>query len=292
MQGSEQRRVEKPWGHEVWWAQSSNYAGKLLVINAGHRLSLQLHREKDESSYLLSGRLRLTYGLDADELTEREIRPGESWRIEPGIVHSVEALEDSVVLEVSTPHVDDVVRLEDSYGRETAKEPEGISSLGVSDVRPATAHDAEAICGIYNAALAERRSTFETEPRSAVDFVDRIEDDRFPVLVATMPEVVGWAGLAPYSRRPCYAGIAECSVYVAAAARGQGIGTSLTEALTSSARGSDFHKLIGKLFTDNTASIRLVERCGFSSVGLHRRHSQLDGEWRDVLIVERLLGEG
>lgn len=119
MQGSEQRRVEKPWGHEVWWAQTGDYAGKLLFVNSGHRLSLQLHREKDESSYLLSGRLRLTHGRSKTELEEREISPGESWRIEPGIIHSVEALEDSVVVEVSTPHLDDVIRLDDRYGRVT-----------------------------------------------------------------------------------------------------------------------------------------------------------------------------
>jgi mannose-6-phosphate isomerase len=120
VQGSEQRRVEKPWGHEIWWAQTGDYAGKLLVIDSGHRLSVQLHREKDESSYLLSGRLRLTHGQSEAELEEREIGPGESWRIEPGVIHTVEALEDSVVLEVSTPHLDDVVRLDDRYGRGTS----------------------------------------------------------------------------------------------------------------------------------------------------------------------------
>jgi phosphinothricin acetyltransferase len=159
-------------------------------------------------------------------------------------------------------------------------------------VRDANAADAEAICGIYNAALAERGSTFETEPRSAEDFEARIEDARFPLLVAeAAQEIIGWAGLASYSSRPCYAGIGECSVYVAVDARGRGVGTSLTKALAAAACGNGFHKLIGKLFTDNTASIRLVERCGFSSVGLHRRHGQLDGEWRDVLVVERLLDE-
>jgi phosphinothricin acetyltransferase len=159
-------------------------------------------------------------------------------------------------------------------------------------VRAATFADAKAICRIYNAALAERGSTFETEPRSAPDFEGRIEDARFPFLVAAAKsEVIAWAGLAPHSARPCYAGIGECSVYVAAEARGRGIGTALTEALTEAARGSGFHKLIGKLFTDNFASIRLVERCGFSAVGLHRRHGQLDGEWRDVLVVERLLDD-
>lgn len=113
----EPRRVEKPWGHEVWWAQTDDYAGKLLHVEAGHQLSLQLHREKDESSYLLSGRLRLTWGPTADELSEEEIGPGHAWRVEPGTVHSIEAIEDSVVLEVSTPNLNDVVRLEDRYGR-------------------------------------------------------------------------------------------------------------------------------------------------------------------------------
>lgn len=157
-------------------------------------------------------------------------------------------------------------------------------------VRAATPADTGAICGIYNGALAERRSTFETEPRSAEDFEGRINDRGFPLLVAaTAQDVIGWAGLASYSSRPCYARIAECSVYVAIEARGRGVGTALTETLAGAALGNGFHKLIGKLFTDNTASIRLVERCGFASVGLHRRHGQLDGEWRDVLVVERLL---
>lgn len=113
----EPRRVEKPWGHEIWWADTDVYAGKLLHVDAGHRLSLQLHREKDESSYLLSGRLRLTRGSGSDDLEEQVIEPGFAWRVEPGTVHSIEALEDSVVLEVSTPHLDDVVRLQDRYGR-------------------------------------------------------------------------------------------------------------------------------------------------------------------------------
>jgi mannose-6-phosphate isomerase-like protein (cupin superfamily) len=110
-------RVEKPWGHELWWAQTDSYAGKLLHVDKGHRLSLQMHREKDETSYLLSGRMKLTYGPSRDELVEEEIEPGHSWRIEPGTVHTIEALEDSVVLEASTPQVDDVVRLDDRYGR-------------------------------------------------------------------------------------------------------------------------------------------------------------------------------
>jgi mannose-6-phosphate isomerase-like protein (cupin superfamily) len=113
--------VEKPWGHEEWWAETPVYAGKFLHVKAGHRLSLQLHEEKDESSYLLSGRLLLIRGTSVDDLEEEEIGPGHAWRVEPGTVHTIEAIEDSVVAEVSTPHLDDVVRLEDRYGR--AAEP-------------------------------------------------------------------------------------------------------------------------------------------------------------------------
>lgn len=101
--------MEKPWGHELWWAQTDVYAGKLLHVQAGHRLSLQFHQEKDESSYVLSGRLRLTRGPNAESLREEEIGPGFAWRVEPGVVHTIEAIEDSVVVEVSTPQLDDVV---------------------------------------------------------------------------------------------------------------------------------------------------------------------------------------
>lgn len=114
------RRVEKPWGHELWFARTDRYAGKLLHVRAGERLSVQYHEEKDETSYLLSGRLRLTRGPSADVLREQEIGPGHAWRVEPGTVHCIEAIEDSIVLEVSTPHLDDVVRLQDRYGRADA----------------------------------------------------------------------------------------------------------------------------------------------------------------------------
>jgi L-amino acid N-acyltransferase YncA len=156
-------------------------------------------------------------------------------------------------------------------------------------VRHALADDAEEICAIYNAAIAERSSTFETALRSAADLEARFGDERFPLLVSDGNEgVIGWAGIASYSARPRYAGIGECSVCVAASARGRGVGTALTEALSTAAEQRGFHK-IGKLFTDNLASVRLVERCGFKTVGVHLRHGQLEGAWRDVLVVERLL---
>jgi mannose-6-phosphate isomerase len=117
MRVGEPKRVEKPWGHEIWWAETPEYAGKVLIVQAGHALSLQLHREKDESSYLFSGRLRLTSGTAESRLEKQILEPGQSWRVEPGTIHSIEALEDSVIFEVSTPHLDDVVRLSDRYGR-------------------------------------------------------------------------------------------------------------------------------------------------------------------------------
>ncbi len=112
------RQVEKPWGRELWWAANDLYAGKLLYIDKGHRLSLQFHQRKDETSYLLEGSLQVAQGSDADELHEWVAKPGDSWRNEPGVVHTITALEDSVVIEVSTPQLDDVVRLRDDYGRD------------------------------------------------------------------------------------------------------------------------------------------------------------------------------
>lgn len=109
--------MDKPWGHELWFAQTDRYAGKLLHVSAGQRLSLQYHEAKDETSYLLSGRILLSQGESADALVESELEPGAVWRNQSRVVHTVKAFEDSVILEVSTPELDDVVRLADDYGR-------------------------------------------------------------------------------------------------------------------------------------------------------------------------------
>lgn len=111
------REVSKPWGSEVWYAHTDRYAGKILRVDAGQRLSVQYHVAKDETSYLLSGRVKISQGPSPEQLQEREIGPGDAWRNEPNVVHTIEAIEDSVVLEVSTPELDDVVRLDDRYGR-------------------------------------------------------------------------------------------------------------------------------------------------------------------------------
>ena len=120
----ETRRTEKPWGHELLWALSEQYAGKILFVKAGEALSLQFHNEKDESWYVLEGRAELELGGVGQAILNREIiTAGDAFRYRPGTVHRVKALEDTRILEVSTPHLDDVVRLEDAYGREGTSAP-------------------------------------------------------------------------------------------------------------------------------------------------------------------------
>ena len=110
------QRVEKPWGHEIIWARTETYVGKLLSIRRGHKLSLQYHEQKEESIYLMSGEMSFTVEEDG-QLVVRRMRAGDSYHIRPRIQHRMEAVEDCLVLEVSTPQLDDVVRLEDAYGR-------------------------------------------------------------------------------------------------------------------------------------------------------------------------------
>jgi mannose-6-phosphate isomerase len=117
------QKIDKPWGYELWWALTDAYAGKILHVDRGHRLSLQFHEHKDESAYLVSGRLRLSKGPSEDELVTVELGPGDTWRNVPGELHTIEAIEDCVIFEVSTPELEDVVRLTDSYGREGTSAP-------------------------------------------------------------------------------------------------------------------------------------------------------------------------
>jgi mannose-6-phosphate isomerase len=120
----EPRRVEKPWGWELIWAVADAYVGKVLFVKAGESLSLQYHEHKDESWYVESGRARLELGdVGQETLDEDVITTGACFRYRPGTVHRVTAIEDTTILEVSTPHLDDVVRLEDAYGREGTSNP-------------------------------------------------------------------------------------------------------------------------------------------------------------------------
>jgi mannose-6-phosphate isomerase len=117
------RKVEKPWGWELVWAEAGDYVGKLLFVRAGESLSLQYHEVKDESWLVQEGRARLELGEAGGELETFEIAPGDAYRLRPGTVHRMTAVEDTLVVEVSTNHLTDVVRLEDRYGREGTNAP-------------------------------------------------------------------------------------------------------------------------------------------------------------------------
>jgi len=119
---SQVRRVPKPWGYEIIWAHTDRYVGKVLHINAGHALSIQYHNHKDETVYLLKGEMKYWVKLEND-LEDVRLREGDAFRITPGTVHYMEAITDCDILEASTPELDDVVRLQDRYGREGTSAP-------------------------------------------------------------------------------------------------------------------------------------------------------------------------
>jgi mannose-6-phosphate isomerase-like protein (cupin superfamily) len=115
--------IDKPWGHELIWAKTSRYVGKILHVRAGEALSLQYHRVKDETIMVLSGRLRFEFFADGEEPITRELGPREPVHVTPGLRHRMIAIEDTDVLEVSTPELDDVERIEDRYGRVSESSP-------------------------------------------------------------------------------------------------------------------------------------------------------------------------
>ena len=159
-------------------------------------------------------------------------------------------------------------------------------------VRAATRADAEAIARIYNEGIEDRVGTFETEPRSPED-VGAWIDAGYPLVVGEDGgEVVAWASAPPYrAHRRAYAGVADFSIYVARAARGRGAGRKTLAALIAEAEARGYWKLLSRIFPENEASLRLCRSLGFREVGVYRNHAKLDGVWRDVVIVELLLGE-
>ena len=159
-------------------------------------------------------------------------------------------------------------------------------------VRQAGIADAADIARIYNAGIAERKATFETEPRSVTQIEERLEKlDRYPMLVVLDGDesVIGWAGLSEYRPRECYAGIADFSIYLSLEARGRGIGKHLLRSLIDAARERGFWKLVSRVFPSNAPSRALCRACGFREVGVYERHGQLDGRWLDAVIVEKLI---
>jgi L-amino acid N-acyltransferase YncA len=161
--------------------------------------------------------------------------------------------------------------------------------------RPATLKDAAAIARIYNQGIEDRVATFETELRTVQDVRSLLAARRttHPAVVVERDggQVIAFAWVGPYSDRACYAGIGEFSVYVARECRGEGAGQVALSALMAACERRGFWKLVSKVFPENKASRRLCASLGFTEIGLHRRHARLDGMWRDVVVVERQLGE-
>jgi L-amino acid N-acyltransferase YncA len=159
--------------------------------------------------------------------------------------------------------------------------------------RPATPDDAAAIARIYNEGIEDRVGTFQTEPRSVEDML-RWFDGPYPLVAAEgeSGEIVAWASAQPYRPgRVWYDGIAEFSIYVAREARGRGVGRATLAALIETCETRGCWKLLSRIFPENEASLALCRSLGFREVGTYRRHGKLDGEWRDCIIVELLLGE-
>ena len=156
--------------------------------------------------------------------------------------------------------------------------------------RPASPDDAAPIAEIYNEGIADRIGTFETAERSAED-VRRWFDGRHPIIVVEggNGRVMGFASTSEYRPRACYDGIAEFSVYVRRDLRGRGVGRAAIIALIDAARSAGYWKLVSRVLVENTASRRLLQSVGFREVGVYEKHGRLDGAWRDVVIVERLL---
>ena len=158
------------------------------------------------------------------------------------------------------------------------------------NIRPAQPADAPAIAEIYNEGIRGRQATFETRERTAEDILAWFAAPQFPFLVAERDgAVLGWAHASTYRTRECYAGIAEYSVYVASGAHGQGVGMAVMLEFLRACEQAGYWKVLSRIFPENTASLALCRKLGFREVGVYEKHGKLDGVWRDVVIVEKLL---
>lgn len=155
--------------------------------------------------------------------------------------------------------------------------------------RPAAWEDAPAIAAIYNQGIEDRVATFETEMRSEEDVKSWFGAVYPSIVVEDESGIIAFGSTNAYSSRPCYAGIAECSVYVRRDKRGVGAGRLALETLLLAAEAAGFWKLTSRVFVENTPSRKLICSLGFREVGVHEKHAKLDSVWRDVIVVERLI---
>jgi L-amino acid N-acyltransferase YncA len=157
-------------------------------------------------------------------------------------------------------------------------------------IRPATEADTQTIADIYNQGIRTRQATFDTNERTAKDVRAWLDDKAHPLLVAEKDnEVLGWIRASSYRTRACYAGVVEFSIYVAEKARGQGIGDALMKVFISACEEQGIWKILSRIFPENAASQNLCKRHGFREVGVYEKHAKLEGVWKDVIIVERLI---
>jgi phosphinothricin acetyltransferase len=163
--------------------------------------------------------------------------------------------------------------------------------MSAAEFRAARPTDLQDVAAIYNEGIADRVATFETEPRATADLEPWLVGAG-PFLVAELDgAVAGFARVGDYSDRCVYSGVGEHAVYVARSSRGTGLGVQLLRELAAAAEAAGFYKLTTRVFTDNEASLAAHYRAGFERIGVQRRHGRLDGEWKDCVLIEILLGE-
>ena len=163
--------------------------------------------------------------------------------------------------------------------------------FATATIRPAADDDLGAVVAAYNAGISERIATLETRLRTPADVAGWLTDGRPFVVAERDGRVLGWARAGSYSDRCVYEGVGEHAVYVHPDGRGQGLGRRLLIALCEESERRGFHKLTSRIFTDNHPSRAAHRAAGFDEVGIQRRHGRLDGEWKDCVLVEKLLGE-